>query len=125
VTEIDLTDQFRARVEKRIRKILKINKYLLYNQNKEYGPIGAWIMTSKKAIPSAKKLIIEKNTAIYIHRQYGSAVFTWDYIEQEFVMQIWFQQKMVEHKVTKNINEFEQMMIEAWNYCTSRKPTHK
>jgi len=121
MTQIDITEQIRERYEKRLRKILKINKYLVYNKNIALAPIGAWILTSSKGINSAIKLLIEKAIGIYIHQEYGSAMFLWDIYEQEFVAQTWFEKKLISNHRTKNVNELKELMNEAWKYCRQKK----
>jgi hypothetical protein len=118
---IDLQEQIRERYEKRLRKILKINRHLVYNKDASLGPIGAWILTSKKGIDSGIKLLIEKAIGIYIHQEYGSAVFLWDYYEQEFTTQVWFNKKLQTEKRTKNVNELKELMCSAWEYCRKKK----
>ena len=117
---IDLTEQIRERYEKRLRKILKINRYLTYNKDLAYGPIGSWVLTSPKGIDSALKILIEKNTAIFIHQKNGSAVFFWEYIEQDFISQTWFEKTIITNQKTKNINELKEMMINAWSFCKKK-----
>ena len=119
--EINLTEQIRERYEKRLRKILKINRHLTYNKDIHFGPIGAWILKSKLGIESAVKLLIEKSAPTYIHRQYGSAVFSWDYLEQDFIMEIWFKEELIKKEKTKNVIELKKLMEEAWVYCLQKK----
>jgi len=119
--EIDLTEQARERYEKRLRKILKINRYLTYNKDIKLGPIGAWILESKKGVESAVKLLIERSAPIFIHREQGSAVFAWDYLEQEFDIQMWYQQQLVLQCKTKNVNELKEHMENAWTFCLTKK----
>ena len=119
--QIDLTEQIRERYEKRLRKILKINKHLTYNKDIHFGPIGAWIINDKKGVESAIKLLVEKSAPIYIHRKYGSAVFSWDYLEQEFIIQVWYQQQLIEQSKTKNVAELKIKMEDAWKMCLKKK----
>lgn len=118
---IDLTEQIRARYEKRLKKVLKINRHLTYNKDLSLGPIGSWILTSQKGIDSALKILVEKNTAVFIHQKYGSAVVLWEYMEQDFIIQTWFNKIMASNHKTKSLTEVRDFMIQAWNFCKTRK----
>lgn len=122
IKKIDLTEVMRDRYEQRLRKILKVKpKHLQYNRDPEFGEIGAWILLSKRGIPGAIKLLIEKGFSIYMHLVGGSGSFRWNHIEQSFSCSVWRNGEMIEEQVLTNIKEVEKLMIRYWDFCKYRK----
>ena len=119
--KIDLTEQMRNRYESRMRKVLNVKDHLQYNRDPEYGEIGSWILTSARGIKDAIKLMVEKGCPIYIHTTYGSALFKWNYYEQEWQMELWQNQKQIESETASDIREVETQMKKWWKRCKYNK----
>jgi hypothetical protein len=119
--QINITEQIRDRYEERLRKLLKVRDGLQYNRNTELGEIGSWIITKQSGIKDALKLIVDKACPIYIHHKYGSGVFKWDYINNEFQCELWSEKKMLDDYRSSNLNFMKEKMIAYWRYCAYKK----